>query len=108
MEKYDLIVIGGGPAGLTSAIYGARYGLKTLVIEKTAIGGQLAATYEIENYPGFLKISGFDLAMNMHKQAESLGVNFIFGNINNIDLNKKSIELNNGIYIADALILCLG
>ena len=71
---YDMIVIGGGPAGYTAALYGARAGLDTLVIEKLSAGGQMALTQQIDNYPGFEEgIDGFELAERMQRQAERFG-----------------------------------
>lgn len=61
---YDLIIIGAGPAGLTAGIYARRFNLKTLIIEKESIGGQIASAPLVENYPGFNKISGAELANN--------------------------------------------
>lgn len=72
-ETYDCIIIGAGPAGLAAALYTARDRLKTLVLEKFMPGGQIINTDRIENYPGFEKISGPDLIINMQKQAESFG-----------------------------------
>lgn len=74
MEMYDIVIIGGGPAGLTAAIYACRAGWKTLVIEKGAIGGQAAITDRIENYPGFAEgISGPELMNNFYNQAVHFG-----------------------------------
>ncbi|MDI6799785.1 MAG: thioredoxin-disulfide reductase [Actinomycetota bacterium] len=74
-SKYDLIIIGGGPAGLTAGIYGARARLRTLLIEKGLTGGQIAATEEIENYPGFVEaIGGAELTGRMEKQAMRFGL----------------------------------
>ncbi len=70
---YDLIIIGGGPAGLTAAIYGLRRELKTLIIAK-AMGGQAAVAHEVQNWPGIESISGFELTQNMEKQAKNLGL----------------------------------
>ena len=67
--NYDLVIIGGGPAGLSAAIYATRGGLNTAVIEKQAPGGQIVLTSEIENYPGVDKESGFELAMKMMNQG---------------------------------------
>ena len=71
---YDLIIVGGGPAGLTSAIYAGRAKLKTLLLEKYVFGGQTANTYEIKNYPGFETIAGPDLIEKMKSQAISCGM----------------------------------
>ena len=65
---YDVIIIGGGIGGLTTAIYTARAGLKTLVIESKLTGGQMLSTYEIENYPGYKTISGQELALTITEQ----------------------------------------
>ena len=81
MKKYDVIILGAGPAGLTAGIYSARYGLNTLIVEKLAVGGQLGITYEIENYPGFEKIGGYELSQKMYEQTKKLGVDFAYGNI---------------------------
>lgn len=71
---YDMIVIGGGSAGYTAALYGARAGLDTLVIEKLSAGGQMALTQQIDNYPGFEEgIDGFELAERIQRQAERFG-----------------------------------
>ena len=70
---YDVIIIGGGPAGLTAGIYITRARLSTLMIEKLGIGGQASLTHRIENYPGFTDgISGAELVTNMEEQAKSL------------------------------------
>jgi len=75
-DIYDLIIIGGGPAGLTAGIYASRRKLKNLIISKD-IGGQAATVPEVENYPGFEKIDGFELTQNMKKQAASFGSEFV-------------------------------
>ncbi|MGI6449630.1 MAG: thioredoxin-disulfide reductase [Desulfitobacteriia bacterium] len=87
---YDLIIIGGGPAGLTAALYAARGGLKTVVVEAMMPGGQAASTEIVENYPGFPKgISGFELANLFYQQAINQGAEFIFEPVVRLDLANK-------------------
>ena len=77
-SHYDLIIVGAGPAGLTAAIYAAREGMDTLIIERGGVGGQAGSTERIDNYPGFAQgITGADLADNMREQAERFGVEFL-------------------------------
>ncbi len=76
LKIYDLIIVGGGPAGLTAGIYASRRKLSNLIVTKD-IGGQAGTVASIENYPGFEEIDGFDLTQNMKKQAESFGSEFI-------------------------------
>ena len=72
--RYDTVIIGSGPAGLTAAIYLARSGYKVLILEKEGIGGQIASSLLVENYPGYASISGADLVNNMFDQVNDLGV----------------------------------
>lgn len=77
MQKYDVIIIGAGPAGLAAAIYTARAALSTLVIDESSAGGQVKTTHQVANYPGFVEpIAGHELAGNMRKQAEKYGTKF--------------------------------
>ncbi|MCQ2571270.1 MAG: thioredoxin-disulfide reductase [Candidatus Saccharibacteria bacterium] len=78
---YDLIIVGGGPAGLTSAIYACRAGLKTLVLEANACGGQIIVAADIENYPAAMHISGLDFAKRLEEQAEELGAEIEFDKV---------------------------
>ena len=75
---YDILIIGGGPAGLTAAIYAARAGKTVAVLERETPGGQIVSAPLVENYPGILSISGAELAQKMTEQAKSLGAELLF------------------------------
>ncbi|MDR0383787.1 MAG: FAD-dependent oxidoreductase [Christensenellaceae bacterium] len=105
---YDVIVIGGGPAGLTAAIYAKRAGLKTLVIEKSVCGGQMTLTSLIENYSGFLRVTGADLSVKMYEQCENLGVEFVYDEIINCNLITKEVELETIKYKGQTIIIGTG
>lgn len=108
MEK-DIIIIGGGPAGLTSAIYTSRARHSTLVIEEKAVGGQIIITTDIENYPGFPKgIMGPELAMLMEEQAKKFGAEIIYDSVKTIDINSKKVITERGEYICKTLIIATG
>lgn len=89
---YDIIVIGGGPAGLTAAIYGLRLGKTVLVIEKENFGGQMTFSPKIENYPGFVSISGSELAQNMVEQAGAQGAEFAMEEVTGIELLENGVK----------------
>jgi len=90
----DLIIIGGGPAGLTAGLYAARSRLKTLLLEKLSPGGQVLLTDLVENYPGFPEgISGFELVERMKRQAESFGLTIQNQDVNQIGLSPSSKEV---------------
>jgi len=109
---YDLAIIGAGPAGLTASIYAARAGLKTVVIEAMAPGGQVAMTERIENYPGFPEgINGYDLGYSFYKQAQRYGTDFIFENVISMDLAgriKKIYTNQQTIIESKAVIIAAG
>lgn len=83
---YDVVIIGGGPAGLTSAIYLARACYKVLVVEKEKFGGQITLTSEVVNYPGVIHTSGEELSEDMRKQAQNFGAEFMLSEVNSIEL----------------------
>ncbi len=82
--EYDIAIIGGGPAGLSAAVYALRAGHSAVVIEGSACGGQMLLAHEIENYPGSRSVSGMDLADAMTEQAKSLGAKFLYRNVTDI------------------------
>ncbi|MGQ9514648.1 MAG: NAD(P)/FAD-dependent oxidoreductase [Thermoproteota archaeon] len=110
---YDVIVVGGSAAGLTAAIYAARQELKTLVITKD-VGGQMLMANEIQNFPGFLSISGFDLAKRFQEQAMLYGAQFVYEEVVGIERVEDCpglcfrIKTTKEVYDALAVILAFG
>lgn len=110
-KAYDVIIIGGGPAGLSAGIYTARARLKSLLIERGAIGGQIINTEWVENYPGFNDvISGVDLTEAMHKQATKFGLETLVTDVAGIDAagKQKVVKTSKGDYTAGAVIIAGG
>ena len=114
IHVYDLIVVGGGPGGYTAALYAARAGLDTLVVEKLYAGGQtaqMALTEEIDNYPGFEDgIDGFTLAEKMQQQAERFGAKSAYAQVERMDLtaSPKVLETSEGTFHARTVVLATG
>lgn len=111
MEKiYDMIVIGGGPAGLSAGIYAGRAKLDVLVLEKEHKGGQISLTSEVVNYPGILEISGSEFMTQTRKQAENFGVNFIETEVIDMDFSQKikTIKTVSGEYKALSVVIATG
>jgi thioredoxin reductase (NADPH) len=110
---YDVIVIGGSAAGLTAALYTSRQGLKTLLMTKD-IGGQMLLTNDIENYPGFQNIGGFELANKFKEQAELYGTEFVYDEVVSLSEQSEGLELGfrvktiAGEFEATAIILAFG
>ena len=108
---YDMIIVGGGPGGYTAALYAARAGLDTVVLEKLSAGGQMALTHQIDNYPGFEDgIDGFYLAEKMQKQAECFGAKSEYAEVIRMDLkaSPKVIETSEGIFCGKTVVLATG
>jgi len=112
MEQiYDVIIIGGGPAGYSAALYSARGGLNTLVLEKMSPGGQMTLTGDIDNYPGFDEgVDGFTLGMKMQQGAERFGAKTEFVEIIGVDFSEKikKIFTDYDTYFAKAVIIAAG
>lgn len=111
MEKiYDLLVIGGGPAGLSTGIYAGRAKMNTLIIEKGELGGQVTKTYEISNYPGAKDTNGPKLMAEMREQAEDFGVNFMSAEVLEVNLNEdvKVLKTDKGEIKGRAVVVATG
>ncbi len=106
----DVIVIGGGPAGFSAALYAARAKLDILILEKAFFGGQMATTNEMENYPGFEAVSGSGLADNMANQAKKFGAQIAKEEVIEIHLEGaiKKVKTKEHTYKASTVILCMG
>nr|WP_080948229.1 thioredoxin-disulfide reductase [Lactobacillus helveticus] len=110
MKEYDLVVIGAGPGGMTAAMYGARANLKVAMIDRGVYGGQMNNTAEVENYPGFPSIMGPDLGEKMYKSATKQGVEFVYGDVQKIELDgqKRIVKMDPEDITAKAVIIATG
>ena len=110
-EEYEVIIIGGGPAGLSAGIYAARARLKSLLIERGVVGGQIADAELVENYPGFAEgVSGFELGQLMHQQATRYGLETLLAEATGLELKgeKKVVVTTKGKFTTKAVIIASG
>ena len=110
-ETYEVIIIGGGPAGLTAGLYCSRAGLTSLLIEKGIFGGQITNAEHVENFPGFPQgISGMDLGEKMHEQASKHGLKTLFAEVTGLNINGelKTIKTTDGNFTGKTVILAGG
>ncbi len=110
MSKYEVVIIGGGPAGLTAGLYTSRAGLKSLLVERGIFGGQIVNARQVDNYPGFPNsISGFELASLMHEQAIKYGLETINTTVTSIEPGANySVVALDGNFEAEAVIIAAG
>ncbi len=112
MKKVRVVVIGSGPAGLTAALYTARAQLSTVVITGSQLGGQIATTHDVDNFPGFPEgITGPELAGRMQQQAERFGAEFDYDLVTSVDFTQGppfTVTTQNNVYSADAVIVTIG
>ena len=110
MSSYEVIIIGGGPGGLTAGLYASRAGLKTLLVERGLFGGQIVNAQHVENYPGFPDgISGFDLASLMHRQATKYGLETVTAEVTGLKRGRTcDVLTSDGDFEAEAIIIASG
>lgn len=111
MQKYDVIVVGAGPGGMTAALYAARANLKVAMLDRGVYGGQMNNTDNIENYPGFTTIKGPELGEKMFQGATQAGVEFVYGDVQKITVDEnemKHIQTDGGELLARAVVIATG
>jgi thioredoxin reductase (NADPH) len=109
-REVDIVIIGGGPAGLAAGVYASRARRSTVIIERNVTGGQIALTSDIENYPGMDTVNGFDLGQSMQQQAEKYGAEMVFSNVTGIEPQEGGhlVHTDDGDFLAKALIVTAG
>jgi len=110
-KDYDIVIVGGGPAGLSAGIYTSRARLGSLLIERGVVGGQILSAEQVENYPGFPEgISGFNLTQFMHQQATGFGLETVMADVTGIEVagERKVVKTSLGDFVARAVIIASG
>ena len=110
-EKYDVIVIGAGPGGMTAALYASRANLKVAMLDRGICGGQMNNTAEVENYPGFKSIMGPELAKKMYESSTQFGAKLLYGSVTGITVDEngtKHVKTDSDEYEAEAVIIATG
>ena len=110
-KVHDMVIVGGGPGGYTAALYAARAGLDTIVLERLSAGGQMALTHQIDNYPGFTEgIGGFELGQQMQDQALRFGAKALNAEVLRLDLKAepKVIETSEGVFLGKTVVIATG
>ncbi|MBM7544395.1 thioredoxin-disulfide reductase [Periweissella beninensis] len=109
-KKYDVIVIGAGPGGMTAALYLSRSNLSVLMLDRGVYGGQMNNTAEIENYPGFESVMGPDLSEKMYKSATQFGAEYAFGTVEKIEDHgqEKTVITDMGSYVTNSVVIATG
>lgn len=111
MTKYDVVVIGAGPGGMTAAMYAARANLNVAMLDRGIYGGQMNNTDDIENYPGFSSIKGPELGEKMYESATNSGVNFVYGDVQNVTVDKhnvKHIQIDGDVIDSKVVVIATG
>src|SRR4030043_1555643 len=111
LKVYEVIIIGGGPAGLTAGLYASRARLHTLLIESALFGGQMTTTEMIDNYPGFPQgVTGDELSRFMEEQAKRFGMEIVSEEVAGMGLegDLKTVQTHEATYLCEALIICTG
>lgn len=110
-DKYDVIVIGAGPGGMTAALYASRANLKVAMLDRGVYGGQMNNTAEVENYTGFKSILGPDLAEQMYQSSIQFGADFVYGNVEKVTVDEdgiKHVKTDSGKLEAPAIVIATG
>ena len=110
-NQFDIIIIGAGPSGLTAGIYASRAGMKVAIVEMRFAGGQITSAESVENYPGYVEISGVELSMKMQEQAEKCGAVVVYDTVTETNIlgKEKFVTLSSGdVLSAKAIIMCAG